>query len=161
MSVFAARPRPVELSADGAFNRRIVRLGVVSAIVLGMIAIVAERQSAPAMIVALLLVGWGTMPTLLFLSLWRPLLRIGLLIPSTTVTLGVLWLAASPPAASPSAGWPLIAIGILLGDLLGIWFWFRLLPVPAALDRPFSPGRWAMVAVHVACVVVGLAVLIR
>jgi hypothetical protein len=40
--------------------------------------------------------------------------------------------------------------------LLGLWFWYRLLPVPASLDDPFSPGRWTLIAVHIAAIVVGV-----
>jgi hypothetical protein len=28
-------------------------------------------------------------------------------------------------------------------------------PVPAALDDPLAPGRWALIAVHVVLVVIG------
>jgi hypothetical protein len=47
--------------------------------------------------------------------------------------------------------------GVLFGGVLGIWFWMRLLPVPPALDDPFSRGRWAMIAIHIALIVAGLA----
>jgi hypothetical protein len=57
-----------------------------------------------------------------------------------------------------AAGWWLLTAGIVLGIVLGAWFWFRWLPVPAALDDPFSPGRWALIAVHAALVLVGLVV---
>jgi hypothetical protein len=50
-----------------------------------------------------------------------------------------------------------VTAGILLGSLLGLWFWYRLLPVPASLDDPFSPGRWTLVTAHIALIVVGLA----
>jgi hypothetical protein len=50
----------------------------------------------------------------------------------------------------------LVTAGVLLGGVLGLWFWYRLLPVPAALDDPFSRGRWTLIAVHVSLIVVGL-----
>jgi hypothetical protein len=31
------------------------------------------------------------------------------------------------------------------------------LPVPPALDDPFAPARWMLVVVHVALIVIGLA----
>ncbi|MCJ7709607.1 MAG: hypothetical protein MUQ32_02145, partial [Chloroflexi bacterium] len=54
-------------------------------------------------------------------------------------------------------GWLLMTIGVGLGGVLGLWLWFRLMPVPAALDDPLAPGRWALIGVHVALVVIGLA----
>lgn len=159
-SPVSASRRPRELSNDPAFRRRVIRLAVVSAIVLGLITYLADRQSAPLPIVLLLLLGWLTMPTLLLLSLARPMIRVGLLLPSTVVTMGVVWLAAMPGQASNPAGWILVAIGIILGDLLGLWFWFRLIPVPPMLNDPFSPARWTLIAVHIACVVGGLAMLL-
>jgi hypothetical protein len=42
-----------------------------------------------------------------------------------------------------------------MGGGLGLWLWYRLLPVPAALDDPGSPGRWLLIGVHVALVVGG------
>jgi hypothetical protein len=54
-------------------------------------------------------------------------------------------------------GWLLVAAGLLLGDLMGGWFWFRWVPVPDALNEPFSLGRWRLIAVHVALICVGLA----
>ncbi len=56
-------------------------------------------------------------------------------------------------------GWLLVTTGVFLGGLLGIWFWFRLIPVPAALDDPFSTGRWALIGIHVTSIVVGLALI--
>jgi hypothetical protein len=98
------------------------------------------------------------MPTLLVASLRRPLVRYALVVPSTLVGLGLLAICAValPEDGVAAAGWVLTTAGIVLGGVLGIWFWFRLLPVPAALDDPFSPGRWALVMTHVALVVAGL-----
>ena len=50
----------------------------------------------------------------------------------------------------------LVTAGILLGSVLGLWFWYRLLPVPSALDDPFSPGRWTLIGIHIAMIVLGL-----
>jgi hypothetical protein len=51
----------------------------------------------------------------------------------------------------------LVTGGVLLGGLLGGRFWYRLLPVPRALDDPFSPARWTLVALHVTAILLGLA----
>jgi hypothetical protein len=55
-------------------------------------------------------------------------------------------------------GWVLIAVGLLLGGLLGGWFWFRWAPVPRVLDEPFAPARWWLIAVHVGFICAGLVV---
>jgi hypothetical protein len=47
--------------------------------------------------------------------------------------------------------------GIGLGGVMGLWLWYRLLPVPAALAHPFSPARWLLITVHVSLIVVGMA----
>ena len=54
-------------------------------------------------------------------------------------------------------GWLLILVGVLLGGLMGLWFWLRVAPVPDALDAPDGAGRWAVIAVHVGLVVAGIA----
>ena len=62
-----------------------------------------------------------------------------------------------PEGQVARAGWVLITTGVFLGGILGAWFWFRWLPVPAALADPFSRGRWALIAIHVCLIVFGLA----
>lgn len=49
--------------------------------------------------------------------------------------------------------------GVLMGGVLGLWFWFRLVPVPRFLDDPFSPGRWALVTAHIILIVAGLGLI--
>jgi hypothetical protein len=44
--------------------------------------------------------------------------------------------------------------------LMGAWFWFRMLPVPAALDDPAAAGRWALIAMHVTLIVTGLVLVV-
>jgi hypothetical protein len=39
---------------------------------------------------------------------------------------------------------------------MGLWFWYRVLPVPRAMDHPFSAGRIALIGVHVALIVAGM-----
>ncbi len=98
------------------------------------------------------------MPVVLVLSLRMPVLRYALALPSTLVGLALVavCVTALPAQAWARAGWLLLTAGIWFGGSLGAWFWFRWAPVPARLGDPFSRGRWALVAVHVLLVVVGL-----
>jgi hypothetical protein len=156
----AAAPQrvSVELGTDPHFERRIRRLAVVSAIALGLICgLAVATLDAPAAVAALLGAGWLLMPATLAASVPRPRLRYALVLPATLVSLGLLaicvgWLPGDPAAA---AGWLLLTAGIAVGGGLGLWFWFRLLPVPARLDDPFSTGRWALIGIHVGLVVAG------
>ncbi len=150
---------PIELRADRRFEGRIRRLAATSVVALGLIWLLAESnlQAHPA-IGAALAGGWIGMPTILWLSLRRPRLRYGLIVPSTLVTAALLGICttALPHDAPARVGWLLLTAGILFGGLLGFWFWFRWLPVPATLHEPFAPGRWLLVGIHVALIVAGL-----
>jgi len=64
----------------------------------------------------------------------------------------VAWLPAKPMAA---AGWWLLTGGVLLGGGLGLWLWYRVLPVPRALDDPYAAGRWWLIGLHVGLIVAG------
>jgi hypothetical protein len=136
------------------------RLAAVSVVGLGLIfALAVTTLEAPWPLDAALALGWALMPALLAASLRRPRLRYALVVPSLLagaplLAVCVAWLPAADVAA---AGWLLLTGGILLGGLLGLWFWFRALPVPQALDDPFSPGRWTLVGIHVGLIVAGLA----
>jgi hypothetical protein len=153
------RPIPLELSADARMAGRIKRLGFVSLVALGLIwALAVASLEAPPLVDGALAAGWALMPTILFASLSRPLLRYGLVLPGSLVGLGLLticawWLPDDPLA---TAGWLSITLGVLMGSALGLWFWFRLLPVPARLDDPYSTGRLSLIWVHVALIVAGL-----
>lgn len=153
----------VELSADPRFAGRVRRLVVVSTIALGVVAgLAAAKTDAPPWVLAMLAAGWVTMPVILSASLRRPSLRYWLVVPAGLVSLGLIslcigWLPEDPAAA---VGWVLVAAGILLGGTLGSWFWYRLLPVPAAMEPPFSFPRLALIAVHSGLVVVGLALVL-
>nr|MDQ3328226.1 hypothetical protein [Chloroflexota bacterium] len=70
---------PVELTDDPAFARRIVRLARTSCVALGLVwwLAVATLDAHPALDLSLA-VGWVLMPSLLLLSLRRPLLRYAL-----------------------------------------------------------------------------------
>jgi len=149
---------PVELTRDPRFARRIRRLAVVSAVALGLIwVLVVTTLATPAAVDAVLAAGWLLMPATLVASLLHPRLRYGLVLPASMVSIGLLAVCLGWPPVDPlvAAGWLLMTAGVSLGGGLGLWFWYRLLPVPARLDDPFSTGRWALVGVHVALVVAG------
>jgi hypothetical protein len=154
------RPVPVELTDDGRVRGRVMRLTAVSLVALGLVTgLGVATLEAPGAVLALLALGWVLMPTVLAWSLRDPPVRYLLVVPASLVTLGLLaicigWLPAQPTAA---AGWVLMAAGVGLGGTLGLWLWYRVLPAPGALDDPLSPGRWALIAVHIGLVVVGWA----
>jgi len=154
------RSVPVELTADRGIVRRVKRLAATSAVALGLIWLLAVTAlEAPVPVDAALAAGWIMMPAVLVASLWRPSLRYWLVVPSTLVGFGLLaiclgWLPQDPAAA---AGWLLMTVGVLLGGVMGLWLWFRVVPVPATLDDPFSAARWALIALHIALITTGLA----
>lgn len=152
------RPVPVELTDDRRIHDRVVRLAAVSLVALGLVLVLAVTTlELPAAVVAGLALGWVLMPTLLAWSLRDPRSRYLVVVPSSLVTLGLVAICVGwlPATAIASAGWLLMTAGVGLGGALGLWLWFRLVPVPAALDDPLAPGRWGLIAVHVALVVVG------
>lgn len=101
--------------------------------------------------------GWLTMPTLLAASLRRPLLRYLLAVPATFVWIGLLATTVMFDGGGWAlVGWWMITAGIGLGAMMGMWLWFRWLPVPRQLDEPFSNARWSLIGVHVALVVFGV-----
>ncbi len=151
---------PVELTRDRRFGRRVRRLAAVSAVALGLIWALAVRTlEAPTWVGALFAGGWLLMPSTLLASLARPRLRYGLAVPASLVSIGLIAVAAGWLPGDPlvAAGWLLMLAGVALGGGMGLWFWYRLLPVPAGLDAPFSTGRWSLIAIHVALVVTGFA----
>ena len=155
----AMASEPVELTNNPAFARRVIRLALTSSIALGLVWILAiVTLDAHPSVGASLALGWLLMPSVLFLSLQRPRLRYALAIPSALVGVPLLIICASnlPEGQVAQTGWLLLTAGILSGGVLGVWFWFRWLPVPGWLHAPFSPGRWALVGLHVALVVSGL-----
>jgi hypothetical protein len=156
--VVAHRPS-VELSADRRFARRVRRLALTSVVALGAIwSLSVTTLDAPSVIGMGLAAGWLLMPTILIASLADPRWRYALVLPATLVgtsllAISVAWLPAQPLAA---VGWAMITAGVLMGGVLGLWFWYRLVPVPTRLDDPFSTGRLALIRVHVALIVCGL-----
>jgi hypothetical protein len=153
----------IEMTADRAFERRVVRLAIISAVALGAIGGVAHTvgKASPA-IDYLLIAGWVLMPAVLLASLRRPRLRYALAVPASLITLALVALSSTAlsPNSAVAAGWMVLTGGVLIGDTLGLWFWFRLLPVPPALSQPFSLGRQRLIQMHVALVVVGFLLVV-
>lgn len=152
---------PIELTADRRVCRRIVRLAAVSLVALGLVwGLAVTTLEAPPAIDVILALGWLLMPTALLLGLASASARYLLVVPASLITIGLVaicigWLPASAAAA---AGWLLMTAGVVLGGILGLWFWFRLAPVPAAFDDPFARGRWILIGVHVGLILVGWSV---
>ena len=160
MNVVLAPAGSLELSNDRRMAGRVRRLARTAAVALGIIWWLAvSTLEAPPMVGASLLLGWASMPAILVMSLRRPRLRYALVLPSSLVGVPLLGITALflPASAVAAAGWLLMTAGILLGSALGLWFWYRVLPVPRALDDPFSAGRIALIGVHVALIVAGAA----
>jgi hypothetical protein len=154
------RPVPVELTDDPRMKGRVRRLAGVSLLALGLITgLAASTLEAPVLVIVPLALGWAAMPAVLVWSLVDTRARYLLAVPSALVTLSLLGVCAValPPAQIAAVGWLLVTGGVLLGGALGLWTWFRLLPVPSALDSPMAVGRWALIVIHVSLVVVGWA----
>lgn len=152
-----------EMGTHPMILRRVKRLAIVSTFALGVIFTLAvTRLEARPVIELSLAAGWVLMPTLLLASMRRPKLRYLLIAPSTLVgtALLLICLTVLPTGGVARAGWLLVTGGILFGGLLGIWFWFRLIPVPRCLDEPFSPARWTLIGIHIAMILVGLLLVI-
>ena len=151
------RQRGVELTTDPLFAHRVRRLVWISSVALGVIALLAIRSDAPGWSIAMLAAGWVLMPMILALSLRRPTVRYGLIIPASLVTVGLL----GPMSVSTGAslvGWVMILIGILVGGTLGMWFWYRWLPVPSGFDDPYSARRIVLIGAHIGLVLCGAAI---
>ena len=149
----------VEMSSDPAFLGRVRRLAAVSTIALGaMWALAARTLDAHGAIHLALFAGWVLMPTVLGLSLRRPAIRLLVAVPATLVgvALVAICLTALPDDGVARVGWLATTAGILLGGILGAWFWYRWFPVPASLENPYSRGRSVLIGVHVTFVVAGL-----
>jgi len=155
-------PRTVEMSGDAAFARRVTRLAITSAMALALLAFFCHKTlDVPRAVTGSLVAGWALMPTILALSLRWPRARYAIFVPALLVTGGLIAICATalPVESIARTGWLLTTAGILLGGVLGIWFWYRLAPVPTRLDDPFSRGRWILIGVHVTLIVAGLAMI--
>ncbi len=158
----APTSKPVELTNEPEFARRVIRLALTSSIALGLVWMLAvvTLNLHPSLSASLML-GWILMPSILLFSLRRPRLRYALAIPAALVSVPLLIICAIklPTEHIARTGWLLLTAGILSGGALGIWFWLRWLPVPASLHAPFSPARWSLIGLHVALVVSGLVLI--
>jgi hypothetical protein len=99
------------------------------------------------------------MPTILAASLNRPSLRYALVVPASAVSIGLIGMVMTTPEET-AMGWLVITAGIMLGGFLGVWFWFRWLPVPRILDDPFGGPRMTLIGLHLALVLVGAAMVV-
>ena len=149
----------VELTANRLFEHRIRRLIVISTVALGVIWGLALADNAKVWVLVLLAIGWVLMPSILALSLRRPMLRYALLMPASAVSVGLIGMTLTAQD-STDVGWLLITLGIVVGGTLGAWFWFRWLPVPRALNDPYGPPRVALVGLHIGLVLIGTAMVV-
>lgn len=151
-----------EMSTARRFRGRLRRLVVVSSVALGLITLFAALATdAPPLVIGLLASGWILMPVLLYASMDRPRIRYLLALPATLVAAGLITVAVDFEGETITrVGWWLITAGVLFGGSLGTWFWYRWMPVPEALEDPFSPGRIALIAVHVGLVVIGMGLVV-
>ena len=158
MSVWTERAG-VELTTDASFTRRVRRLVWISLVALGLITTLAVQSEAAAWMVALMVVGWALMPSLLWFSIQRPKLRYGLVVPATCFSVAVVGMAVASQGAA-AVGWRLIASGLLVGGADGMWFWMRWLPVPPRFNDPYGSPRLTLIGIHVTLLVAGLAVVV-
>lgn len=149
----------IELTTDVVFQKRVRRLVAVSAVALGLILWLAVRDGAPGWVIVLVASGWVLMPVFLARSLSRPGMRYMLVVPATTVGVGLIAMTLATDGAN-RVGWLLMTLGILSGGTLGLWFWYRLFPVPRLLDDPFGWPRLILLAGHVGLILVGFGVLV-
>jgi len=146
----------IEMTENRIFAHRVRRLVAISVVALGVIWGLAFMDGAPGWVLVFLALGWGLMPTILAGSLHRPTLRYALVVPATVVPIGLVGMVASGVTSTVN-GWIVMAAGILVGGFLGLWFWFRWLPVPREFDDPFAWPRVTLIGVHIALVLVGAA----
>lgn len=160
MDTLRRRSLPREMTDDPAFAGRVRRQAFLGSIVLGLVWGLAVASSPVEPLSRwLLLVGWPLLVTVLLSSLRHPRLRYAGVVPSTLIAGALITISFNTGIDQPEAvGWWLLTAGIVVGICLAVWFWFRWLPVPGGLDDPFSPGRWALIAVHATLVVTGLIV---
>jgi hypothetical protein len=154
-----ARGVPLALTGDRRINARVRRLVAVSVVALGLIwALTRATLDLPGAMEAALAVGWALMPLILATSLAAPRLRYLLTVPASieSAALVALLIGWRPVDPLPAVGWVLITAGILVGGTLGLWLWYRLLPVPPWLDDPTGTARWGLIGVHVALVAAGM-----
>lgn len=138
------------------------RLIAVSAVALGLISVlVYATTDAGWVATGLMMAGWVSMPTLLARGLAKPPLRYLLVVPAGLVSTSLMIVALGFDG-SPIAwvGWWLMTAGVLVGATLGGWLWYRWMPVPRVLQKPFSAGRRTLIAIHAGLVVAGGALVV-
>ena len=146
----------IELTEDRLFRHRVRRLVAISTVALGVIWGLAFVDDASAWILVFRVFALVSMPTILAAPQHQPSLRYALIVPATAVSVGLVGMVMIASDQTVT-GWFLITGGILLGGFLGVWFWFRWLPVPRILDDPFDWPRVALVSLHLALVLAGAA----
>lgn len=142
---------------------RLTRLSWVGATFLLLITVLAAtRTTAQWWIVAMLGSGWLTMTPSLLATRHNPRHLSWVLVPSGLVATGLVGLCITAlPAAMPArVGWIMLTVGIWLGVALGLWLWFRLAPIPEVLRDPVGPGRWALITLHVAPILLAFGLLL-
>lgn len=152
-----------EMGTHPRIVARVQRLALVSSVALGAVFVLAVTGlETHAAINISLAAGWLLMPVLLALSVRRPRLRYLLVVPSLLMGTALVFVCvtALPVDSAARAGWLLVTGGVLLGGALGVWFWYRWIPVPRFLDEPFCPGRWVLIGIHVALILIGLALVV-
>jgi hypothetical protein len=102
------------------------------------------------------------MPTVLGLSLTRSSIRRLVAAPALMVTAALIGICLweLPRSGLARAGWFALTAGILMGGGMGVWLWYRWIPVPRAFDDPYARARSTLIAVHVALVVGGTALIL-
>lgn len=140
------RPRVIRLAATAA-----VALGIVWRLALHAPVRVPGAESA-------LVAGWLLMPSILIVSLRWQRWRYALMLPSTLVLGALAWMCAValPPSGTARAGWPLMAAGVAMGGVLGMWFWYGWMPIPERWRDPNAAMRWTLITVHVGLIVLGM-----
>jgi hypothetical protein len=163
MNVTIGRRVGIEMTGHPRFRSRVRRLAITSGVALGVIWAMAVRTlDASRSIEGLLLAGWVTMPTVLGLSLTRSSIRRLVVAPTLLVTAALIGICLweLPHAGLARAGWLALTAGILMGGGMGVWFWYRWIPVPRAFDDPYARARSTLIAVHVALVLGGIALIL-
>jgi hypothetical protein len=81
----------VEMSGDPGFAERVRRLVKVSSVALGVIALLAWLTlDVPSLVMAALILGWVSMPSVLAASLHEPHHRFFLMVPGGLVSLALV-----------------------------------------------------------------------
>jgi hypothetical protein len=149
----------IELTTNPWMTRRVHRLIFVSSVALGVITGLAVSNDGPTWAVLAIAFAWFAMPTALWASVDRPVLRYLLVVPALSASVGLIGMAIATSGVV-TAGWLIVLIGISTGGMLGMWFWYRFLPVPYSLDDPYGTPRLSLLAIHIALVLIGIGMIV-